>query len=269
MLQRIITGVVSAALLLVVLLVRGWLFDLAVTFVALLGCYEMERAFLKAGLHPARWTVYGMVVLMLPIYLLMGIVGVYILACGATMIIMLQIALRKHPHWIDAAASLNILISVPIPLSMLHPMIRIQPEGLGVLLVFSVFVIALVGDIFAYFVGVTVGKHRMAPELSPKKTWEGSAAGLLGSVVGAILLCTSGSIVTPMPPVWHFLLLGIIGGVAGQLGDLSASLIKRFCDIKDFGTIFPGHGGMMDRLDSVIFVIYILFGYCMLMGMLG
>lgn len=269
MLQRIITGVVSAALLIAVMLIRGWVFDIAIVLVALFGVYEMEKAFLNGGLQPARWTVYGMALLMLPMYLLSGVVGVYILGCGATLIIMLQIALRKQPKWLDAAASLNILISVPIPLSMLYPLIRIQPPALGALLVFSVFVIALIGDIFAYFVGVTVGKHRMVPELSPKKTWEGSAAGLLGSVVGAALLCLSGEALTPMPPVWHFIILGLIGGVAGQLGDLTASMIKRFCGIKDFGTLFPGHGGMMDRMDSVIFVVYVVFGYCLVGGYLG
>lgn len=267
MLQRIITGVVSAALLIVVLLIRGWVFDVAIVLVALLGCYEMQNAFTKAGLYPARWTVYGMSALMLPCYLALGLTGIYILACGATMIIMLQISLRKHPRWIDAAASLNILISVPIPLSMLYPLIRINPDEYGALLVFSVFVIALVGDIFAYFVGVAIGKHRMAPELSPKKTWEGSAAGLLGSMIGAVLLRLSASAYMTMP-LWHFVLLGLIGGVAGQLGDLSASMIKRFSGIKDFGTIFPGHGGMMDRVDSVIFVIYVVFGYCMASGLL-
>lgn len=268
MLKRTITGVVSAAILIVVLIVRGWVFDIAITLVALIGCFEMQTAFEKAGHSPARWTVYGMAVLMLPFYKLLGIVGIYIVGCAATLIIMLQIAMRKKPQWIDAAASLNVLISVPIPLSMMLPLIRIEPEAQGALLVFSVFVIALLGDTFAYFVGVIFGRHRMAPALSPKKTWEGSAAGLLGSVVGAVLLCLGGNTLTPMGPVWEYVLLGLVGGVAGQLGDLTASLIKRFCDIKDFGTIFPGHGGIMDRFDSVNFVVYVVFGYCMASGML-
>lgn len=268
MLQRIVTGVISAALLIVIVLLRGWVFDLAVMVVALLGCHEMQSAFLKAGLHPARGTVYGMALLMYPFFSLFGIVGVYILGCGATMIIMLQIALRKHPRWIDAAASLNVLISVPIPLLMLYPLIRVRPEALGLVLVFSAFAIALMGDTCAYFVGVAVGTHRMAPELSPKKTWEGSAGGLLGSVLGAVLFYLIGRAFVPMPPIWHFLLLGLIGGIAGQLGDLTASLVKRFCGIKDFGTLFPGHGGMMDRVDSVIFVIYVIFGYALAAGLL-
>lgn len=267
MLQRIITGVISAALLILVVYLRGWVADIILVLVSLLGCYEMHRAFGKAGLHPARGTVFGMAVLMLPAYLMMGIVGIYILGCAATLIIVLQIALRKEPRWMDMVASLNVLVCVPVPISMIYPIIRIQPEALGALLMFSVFAIALIGDTFAYFVGVTVGRHKMAPEVSPKKTWEGAAAGLVGSVVGALIVCKGGAVLTPMPALWHFLLLGLVGGIAGQLGDLSASLMKRFCDIKDFGSLFPGHGGMMDRLDSVIFVAYVLFGYCMAAGL--
>jgi len=267
MLQRIVTGAVSALLLLLVMYFRGWLFDIAISLAALFGCYELHKAFMKAGLRPARGTVYAMAALMLPIYRLTGPGGLYLLGCAATMVMMMQIVLRKEPRWIDAAASLNVLICVPVPLSLLYPIIRIQPDMLGALLTFSVFAIALLGDTFAYFVGVTAGKHKMAPAVSPKKTWEGSIAGLLGSTAGAVLVGLSGAAFAPMPPVWHFVLLGLIGGIAGQLGDLSASLIKRHCEVKDFGAMFPGHGGMMDRFDSIIFVVYVLFGYCMAAGL--
>lgn len=265
--QRIITGVVSALLLLVVMYLRGWVFDIGMTVLSLFGCYEMIKAFRKAGLQPAIWPIYGMGAVMLPVYLLLGSVGVYMLAGATTMFIMLQITLRKHPQWLDTAASLNVLVNVLIPLTLFYPIIRIQPPELGALLVFLVFVIALIGDTFAYFVGISLGSHRMAPEVSPKKTWEGSVGGLLGSIGGAMLLGWLGNSLTPMPPVWHFAILGFIGGIAGQLGDLSASIIKRHCGIKDFGTMFPGHGGMLDRFDSIFFVIYVIFGYCMVTGL--
>lgn len=267
MIQRIITGAVSAVVLILVIYVRGVVFDVAISLVALFGCYEMAKAFSKADLNPAKWPIYGIALLMYPCYLWLGTVGIYLLGISATLVIMLQIALRKRPIWLDAAATMSILVSVPAPLMMLYPIVRIKPEILGALLTFSVFVIALLGDTFAYFVGVTIGKHKMAPDISPKKTWEGAIGGLTGSVAGAVLLCICGNIWTVMPPLWHFLVLGVIGGVAGQLGDLSASLVKRHCNIKDYGTMFPGHGGMMDRLDSIIFVCYVLFGYCLAAGL--
>ncbi len=267
MVQRFITGVVSAILLLIVVYVRGWLFDLSIVVLAGFGCYEMMGAFRKAGLAPASWPIYTMAVLMLPAYLLTGPNGVYLLAGTATMLVMLQIVLRKHPQWLDAAASLNVLINVLIPMILLFPIVRIEPPALGALMVFLIFVIALMGDTFAYFVGVSTGTHKMVPEVSPKKTWEGAAGGLAGSVAGAMLLCLVGDTWAKMPPLWHFAILGLIGGVAGQLGDLSASLIKRYCGIKDFGTMFPGHGGMLDRFDSILFVTYVVFGYCMVTGL--
>lgn len=266
MLQRIITGVVSAALLLALLYIRGVAVDIAIALIALMGSYEMIKAFRQGGLRPARLPIYGMAVLMLPAFLLKSFVGVYMLTMAATMLIMLEIALRRDPRWQDAAASLNVLVSVLAPLTMLFPMIRMEPELRGVLMTLLIFVIALLGDTFAYFIGVLFGRHKMAPAISPKKTWEGSIAGLLGSTGGALLLGYIGSRFIPLPPLWQFAVLGFFGGVAGQLGDLGASLIKRFCGIKDFGSIFPGHGGMLDRLDSIIFVIYVVFGYCLFIG---
>jgi len=268
MIQRIITGVISAALLILIVFMRGVVFDVVISLAALLGCFEMIKAFRQANINPAKEPIYLAALLMLPAYLLLGVSSIYLLSAAATLLVMLRIALGKDPRWKDAAASLNVLISVPVPLMMLYPIIRVEPLELGALLAFSVFVIALLGDTFAYFVGVTMGSHRMAPEVSPKKTWEGAAGGLMGSVAGAMLLCLAGRTVTAMPPLWHFFFLGLIGGVAGQLGDLSASLVKRFCGVKDYGTMFPGHGGMMDRLDSIIFVCFVLFGYCMAAGLL-
>lgn len=268
MMQRIITGVVSAALLILIIIIRGPLFDVMIALAALLGCYEMIKTFSQAGIKPTKEPIYGVAVLMLPAYLLLGVPGIYLLSASAALFVMFRIALRKEPHWQDAAASLNVLINIPVPLMMLYPIVRVEPSELGALLAFSVFVIALLGDTFAYFVGVTFGSHRMAPEISPKKTWEGAAGGLLGSVAGAMLLGYCGQTLTPMPPLWHFAVLGLVGGFAGQLGDLSASLIKRFCDVKDYGTMFPGHGGMMDRLDSIIYVCFVLFGYCIATGLL-
>jgi len=267
MMQRIITGVLSAALLIFIIYVRGVVFDVVIALAAFLSCYEMIKAFNKANVKPVMVPVYGMALLMLPAFLLLGALGIFFVSAFAAFAIMFQIALRKDPRWMDAAASLNVLLGVPLPLMMLYPILRIDPPELGALLTFLVFVIALLGDTFAYFVGVSIGKHKMAPAISPKKTWEGAIGGLLGSTLGAALLCIGGRTIVTMPPLWHFILLGLVGGVAGQLGDLSASLIKRFCGAKDFGTIFPGHGGMMDRIDSIIFVCYVLFGYCLATGL--
>ena len=98
--------------------------------------------------------------------------------------------------------------------------------------------------------------------MSPNKSVEGAAAGLAGSVLFAMAAAGVTAIFTPLPqPFWHMPLLGLLGGAAGQMGDLFASLIKRHCGIKDFSKIFPGHGGMMDRLDSVYWATVVMYIY--------
>ena len=99
----------------------------------------------------------------------------------------------------------------------------------------------------------------------------GAVAGLIGSTLTALIIYgltlafMPAADVSLMPPIWHFVIIGFVGGIAGELGDLFASLVKRHCGIKDYGNIFPGHGGMMDRLDSVLFVSVLIYLYQSLM----
>ena len=106
------------------------------------------------------------------------------------------------------------------------------------------------GDTGAYFGGKSFGRHKLAPRMSPNKTWEGSISGIISSALGAYLFCTFTNI-TPQISVIVF--MAIISGMTAQIGDLVESTVKRFCDVKDSGFIFPGHGGLLDRVDGVIF----------------
>lgn len=115
-----------------------------------------------------------------------------------------------------------------------------------------IFLLAVVfaGDTLAYVFGVLLGKHKVMPSVSPKKTWEGSIGGILGSV-SAGLICWL--YLFPENGLTPFLILGAIAGFAGQFGDFFESLIKRVADVKDSGKIMPGHGGVLDRVDGVLF----------------
>ena len=134
---------------------------------------------------------------------------------------------------------------------------------LGFFAVWMIFIAAWGSDTCAYFVGVLFGKHRVTPRLSPKKSLEGYiggvvGAGLLGVLYGAVLMWT-GHVSADM--LWCFAVLGVCGSFFGLVGDLAASAVKRDFDIKDYGKCIPGHGGIMDRFDSVIFtapMIYLL-----------
>ena len=121
------------------------------------------------------------------------------------------------------------------------------------------------GDTFAYFVGSAIGGPKLCPHISPNKTVAGAAGGLVGSIVCAVVAGRIFTLCFPdfsgFPPIWGDMLCGLFGGIAGQMGDLFASMVKRHCKVKDFGHIFPGHGGMLDRLDSVVFTAIIVYSY--------
>jgi phosphatidate cytidylyltransferase len=131
-------------------------------------------------------------------------------------------------------------------------------------------------DMFAYFTGALFGKHKLCPNLSPKKTIEG----LVGGIVGSTLLCGvfgyfflgyyfSGSLLIPLPGgnsvSAHLLIIGALGGAAAALGDLAASAIKRKLGVKDYGQLIPGHGGVLDRIDSVLFTAPFVYYYLLIM----
>lgn len=116
-------------------------------------------------------------------------------------------------------------------------------------------------DTGAYFAGRYFGKHHFFPRISPKKTWEGVVGGIILAIVAALLVLPFLGL-----PLWHALPLGLLMAAAGIMGDLVESLIKRASSVKDSGTIFPGHGGILDRIDSLIFVATALYFYAVWFG---
>jgi phosphatidate cytidylyltransferase len=115
-----------------------------------------------------------------------------------------------------------------------------------------------VGDIAAYYVGRSLGRHKLAPRVSPKKSWEGAAASVAGSMLFGWLFLRG---VLPSVPIWQAVTLAAAGNVAGQLGDLVESAIKRGAGVKDSGAILPGHGGFLDRVDSTLFALPVVYLY--------
>ncbi|HSH36827.1 phosphatidate cytidylyltransferase, partial [Schnuerera sp.] len=112
-----------------------------------------------------------------------------------------------------------------------------------------IFIIAWGTDTFAYLTGSLFGKNKLCPKLSPKKTVEGSIGGIIGSIILTLIFVKYYGLF----PIWKFFLLAFLGSIIAQLGDLNASKIKRVTGIKDYGFIMPGHGGILDRFDSILF----------------
>ena len=114
-------------------------------------------------------------------------------------------------------------------------------------------------DTSAFFIGKAWGRRQMAPTISPGKTWEGAVGGLLGAIAAALILAA----ILPglLIPYWQAMVIGALIGVFSQLGDLSESMLKRSAGIKDAGRLIPGHGGILDRIDSILFTVVVVYYY--------
>jgi len=165
---------------------------------------------------------------------------------------------------------------VALPLGFL---VQLREHWSGAFMILYLLLLVWAGDIFAYFVGHSLGRHLMSPRISPKKTWEGALASLVASLGVGILLYQyalpistallnahlierkDGFFALEKTPVWPILALSAVINIAAQLGDLVESLIKRGAGVKDSGTLLPGHGGILDRIDALLFAAPVLWYY--------
>lgn len=265
---RLITAAIGIPFLIFVLYIRGWFAEVVIvllTFIAMSECYRA----LRAGKYDVcTWGGYAGAALMWPLSRVMGVLDPLLLVVGAMGLSMTGIILREKPSFPDASASMYPLFTCLLPMSMFMMMMNAAYGQVpGIALITMAFAIAYGGDGAAYFGGSRYGKHKLSPNISPKKTVEGAIFGLAGSVACAIILrwvfvYIFGFV---MPRIPATIALGLVGSLAGQIGDLSASLLKRCGGIKDYGNVFPGHGGVMDRFDSVIFALIVLYCYTLLL----
>lgn len=234
----------------VLLLSRPWLTGLGVTALVLVGLFEFFTMLEHKGISLYKYFGTGMgVILPLSIMLRFELTKgweLLFIVIGLLFLILMQFRRRDSSGVvIDISTTIFGILYVAWFLSFL---IRIRYLPNGMWLLASVILITKLGDIGAYLVGSRVGKHALLPRVSPKKTIEGALGGLAFSVAGALL---SKSILDFSYA--HLVALGVCLGCIGQLGDLSESLMKRDCQVKDSGAWFPGMGGVLDIVDSLLF----------------
>ena len=288
LLKRIATAVVLIPVVLALIL-RAPVPVLAVVagVVALITIHEFLKLTESYGVQPLRVPTYifvGIFFVLLAFNvgnekpLLSTAIFVYCLGFAAAVapflalsILMLRVDLRSaYPA---AAASVFAFTYVALPMGML---VQLRQQWAGAFYLLYLLLVVWAGDIFAYFVGKAIGRHLMSPRVSPKKTWEGAAASLAASVgVGwlmfhyALLISSAllrvgliqrrdGLFGLEQPAMGPVILLTIVLNIAAQLGDLVESLIKRGAGVKDSGAILPGHGGMLDRIDAMLFAAPVL-----------
>jgi len=175
-----------------------------------------------------------------------------------------------------AAASVFAFTYIALPMGML---VQLRQQWAGAFYLLYLLLVVWAGDIFAYFVGKSLGRHLMSPRISPKKTWEGAAASVVASAgvgwllfyyalpISSALLRTGliqrrdGMFGLEQPAMGPIIVLTVVLNLAAQLGDLVESLIKRGAGVKDSGALLPGHGGMLDRIDALLFAAPVLWYY--------
>jgi len=291
MIKRVATAVVLIPLvLLLVLKAPLYVLALVAGAIALLAIVEFLKLVTHYGIQPLGLATYAFVALFFvfvivassnrtPLVETTAILYGLALAAALAPFVFLTVSMRHADlasGYPAAAASTFAFAYIAIPMALLVA-IRQQPAGA----IWTIYTLLAVwaGDIFAYFVGKSLGRHRMSPHISSKKTWEGAVASILASVIvgtlwfqhapgiSATLLRTGlidrrdGMFGLEQPHLWPIILLSAAVNLAAQLGDLVESLIKRGAGVKDSGTILPGHGGMLDRIDAMLFAVPVVWAY--------
>jgi phosphatidate cytidylyltransferase len=268
MMTRTLTGAGLLLLLLFSLWMGGWVFAVIWVACVLIAVWEEFKVLSMAGHRPVTWPTWAALLVSIPSFLLRdpaSATGILLIMIFFTfLIVCVNVLFRSNPLLEDMLFSLLPLLSIALPGMALLAMNGMEAGSQRVLLTLTFFV-PVMGDMAAYFVGVRYGRVKLNPIVSPKKTVEGAIGGLLGSLLTALsIYLIALTFTSSLPGIWHFVLIGLIGGLVGQVGDLFASIIKRHSQVKDFGSIFPGHGGMLDRLDSILFVAVFVYSYQML-----
>jgi phosphatidate cytidylyltransferase len=289
--KRVATAVVLIPIVLLLIL-RAPIFLLAavVAVVAVLTARELLDLSTHYNIQPLRTPTYVAIAM---VFLAVAIgmqPQTQLMDAGTTMLILLAtaalspfifLALSMRREQLPAAfpaaaASVFAITYVAIPLALLVVVCGLSTGGI---LLLYLFLVVWAGDTFAYYTGRAIGRHKLAPRVSPGKTWEGTIASFVGSIVvgyfvltyarniseallNAHVLTRQRAFLAPEPlPIATIVILSAAINIAAQLGDLVESLIKRGAGVKDSGALLPGHGGMLDRIDALLFAAPVLWYY--------
>lgn len=233
-------------------------------FLLFVGCgctFEFYRIVGKQGATPSRWIGYAsMAIVAIAGFLPNGIDKVLcaFLLLSFPLAIILQLWKQSEQPFREAAYSVLPLCYISTPMLCMMMMQVANPNMLVMILV-----MVWLNDNGAYMGGSLVGKHKMWPRHSPGKTWEGS---IIGAVCTLVAACIVGPLLVENIAWYHWLILGLISSACGLLGDLVESMLKRSVGVKDSGTIMPGHGGFLDRFDSLLIVLPPVYCFLILIG---
>ncbi|MGE5475007.1 MAG: phosphatidate cytidylyltransferase [Ignavibacteriales bacterium] len=261
LLTRIISSAFGIILLILVMIAPEIWFDVALAIIALIAMWEINSAFKARDLKPMEWLGYASIFFVFSLRFFSPKIA-FLLILGFFLMVMYlmfaKVVLSNNKiNFVDASVTTLSIFYVTFLFSFLS-MTRHMTDGKFI--VWFIFIGGWITDVSAYFSGRFFGRNKLIPEISPNKTIEGSVGGLIGCIIVTVIygLLIKTNLKVDMG-ILHFIILGMFTSVFAQLGDLTASAIKRSTKIKDYGYIMPGHGGIIDRFDSILFVSPIVF----------
>lgn len=255
---RVLSSVVGL-ILLIAITINQQVLSVTIFLLSLIGLYEFYYVFSKDGYKPVKTLGY---LACLPLIFIGSNINTRTLTAFFFLIIalLLLVIVFKHKKYniVDIAITTFGVLYIPFMFSFIS--LTRNLEG-GKFYIWLIFIGAWATDSFAYFVGVSMGKTKILPTISPKKTLEGSIGGLIGCVITLVLYGFFIEKGFTNIPLYHYLIMGTLSGAISQLGDWSASAIKRNVNAKDYGKFMPGHGGVLDRFDSILFIAPVIYFY--------
>ncbi len=286
--MRIISGIAALVFLAIIVWAKPFIMGIAVCTLSIIGIYEIYKAMGNKGYKPiyAVGYIFSATLLIYTFYpvfqeyfkqhevnqvkkMIMQLISQNVLMNFLLWIVLfvsfcVLIFANKKYCVTDIAITLFGIMYVPFLFSFI---IFTRNLEYGIFYIWFMFIGAWGTDTTAYFGGVLFGKRKILPEISPKKTWFGFYSGIIGCTILTVIFGTymASALELEKAHTIHFVILGILNGVVSQIGDWAASAIKRFCGVKDFGNIMPGHGGVMDRCDSLLFVAPIVYFFILLL----
>lgn len=248
---RVVSGIIGLFLLFIIVLIGGHLLDISALLISLIGLYEFNKAVKNIKDCKTIPIINYLFAIGLFGLIMLNKYSLFTLLLFTYIIALLCILVFNEKIDIHDIA-ITALGALYVPFFISH--IALLD---GSIYIWLVFITAWGTDTFAYFVGVNFGKKKLCPSLSPNKSVEG----FIGGIIGCLCLTLLFSYYFKLDNIFNIAILSIICSIMAQLGDLTASRIKRLADIKDYGKIMPGHGGVLDRFDSILFTGPIVYYY--------
>ena len=255
--QRIITGVVAACLFIPFVVYGNWPFALLTFVIASVGLYEiLKMKGISIASVPGLLALIATILLVMPndwaeeIEQAITYDKLELVFIAAMLLLIYSVVVKNKFTFDDVAFVILSTLYVGLGFHYLY-----ETRDADIAYIIFALVIVWVTDSGAYFTGRKLGKHKLWPEISPNKTVEGFLGGILLAVIGVMIM----QFIAPFEVSWFILIIiTIVASIVGQMGDLVESAIKRHYDVKDSGKILPGHGGILDRFDSLLFVLPLL-----------